>query len=212
MSLREATAENHKNAEKQPFVGIMFGGKLPDEVYAIYLWNLYLQYETLETFADENGVINTDELAELYRAPKIKEDFKELWHRPTNPPTLQVTLDFKKHLQEISKDPKALLAHCYTRHMGDLSGGQMLKVRVPGSARMYEFQNTDELKAKIREKLSDDLVDEVKIAYDFATKMFAEMLMYLPPELHKPADAPPVNKANSERPADGEVSWEEDEE
>ena len=75
MSLREATAENHKNAEKQPFVGIMFGGKLPDEVYAIYLWNLYLQYETLETFADENGVINTDELAELYRAPKIKEDF-----------------------------------------------------------------------------------------------------------------------------------------
>ena len=88
----------------------------------------------------------------------------------------------------------------------------MLKVRVPGSARMYEFENADELKAKIREKLSDDLVDEVKIAYDFATKMFAEMLLYLPPDLHKPASAPPVNKANSERPADGEISWEEDEE
>ena len=103
------------------------------------------------------------------------------------------------------------MAHCYTRHMGDLSGGQMLKARVPGSARMYDFDDTDTLKGKIREKLSDDLEDEVKIAYDFATKMFAEMLMYLPPELNKPSTPPPVNKVNSERIADGDVSWEEEE-
>ena len=61
--------------------------------------------------------------------------------------------------------------------MGDLSGGQMIAKRVPGSGRYYKFKQDDDfLKEHIRSKLNDNMADEAKVCFDFATKMFQQMM------------------------------------
>ena len=80
------------------------------------------------------------------------------------------------HIMSIQEDPDKLMAHIYVRHMGDLSGGQMISKKVPGSGTMYKFDDdVDILKEKIRAKLNDSMADEAKIAFDFATKLFQQM-------------------------------------
>ena len=68
------------------------------------------------------------------------------------------------------------MAHIYTRHMGDLSGGQMIRKKIPGKGKLYDFQDPDGLKKAIRERLNDDMADEAKICFEFATKLFQEMM------------------------------------
>ena len=80
------------------------------------------------------------------------------------------------HIMSIKDDPKKLMAHLYVRHMGDLAGGQMIAKRVPGSGKLYQFQDPEALKIAIRERLSDDMADEAIICFGFAEQMFKEMM------------------------------------
>ena len=57
MSLKELTQQHHKQAESQPFVGILFSNRCPHETYAVYLYQLYLIYETLEDIGMQGGVL-----------------------------------------------------------------------------------------------------------------------------------------------------------
>lgn len=83
-------------------------------------------------------------------------------------------------MKDIMDDPHKLMAHIYVRHMGDLSGGQMIKKKVPGSGRYYEFDgDIKELKEKIRSKCNDDMAEEAKLCFDFATDLFKEMMKYV---------------------------------
>jgi len=60
--------------------------------------------------------------------------------------------------------------------MADLSGGQMIRKRIPGKGRLYDFPKPiDEMKADVRKNLNDDMKDEAIIAFDFATKLFKEL-------------------------------------
>ena len=70
MSLKELTQQHHKQAENQPFVGILFSGRCPHETYATYLYQLYLIYQKLEEIGTQGGVLEGFE--DLLRAPKIK--------------------------------------------------------------------------------------------------------------------------------------------
>ena len=64
----------------------------------------------------------------------------------------------------------------YTRHMGDLSGGQMIRKKIPGSGTLYDFEDGPALKELIRERLDDSMADEAKICFDFATQTFQELM------------------------------------
>ncbi len=174
MSLREMTAEKHKAAERQEFVKELLGGNITEERYATFLYNLHPVYNVLEAFAMVNGLL--EDIPEVRRAPAIQEDYQELW-KDTKPPKLCPTVP--KYMQyikdELSKDPDRLMAHLYVRHMGDLAGGQMIAKRVPGSGKMYQFENVDELKNKIRAKLKDSMGEEANVAFDFAIDIMKDM-------------------------------------
>jgi heme oxygenase len=60
--------------------------------------------------------------------------------------------------------------------MGDLSGGQMIKKKVPGSGTMFDFADKDTAKEIIRSRINDSMADEAKICFDFATSLFKEMI------------------------------------
>ena len=176
MSLRELTKDAHTNAERQEFVKILFSGKINPKLYATFLKNQHPCYELLEVCAMSLQILHG--LPDVRRAPAILADFMELRDdEKDGDPTILPTVDkYLKHILSIKDDPKKLMAHIYVRHMGDLAGGQMIAAKVPGSGRMYKFENPEVLKMAIRERISDDMADEAKVCFEFATQMFKEML------------------------------------
>lgn len=174
MSLREMTAEKHKAAERQEFVKELLGGSITEERYATFLYNLHPIYNVLEAFAMVNGLLG--DIPEVRRAPAIQEDYQELWKGSTPPKLCPTVPKYMQYIKdELSNDPDRLMAHLYVRHMGDLAGGQMIAKRVPGSGKMYQFENVDELKNKIRAKLKDTMGDEANVAFDFAIDIMKDM-------------------------------------
>ena len=179
MSLKDLTHEQHRRAETRPFVKVLFSGHVDPKLYATYLKNQHLQYEILEVCAMQHGLFNG--LPEIRRAPSINADFIELWgDDKTQPKLCPVVDEYIKYILSIKDDPKKLLAHIYVRHMGDLSGGQMIAKRVPGSGKYYQFgDNPEAIKEAIRAKLDDSLADEAKVCFDFATKFFEQMMDFV---------------------------------
>ena len=177
MSLKELTYEHHRNAERQEFVKILMSGSIDPKVYATFLYNQYINYNILEAIAMSQGVLNG--LPDIRRAPKILADYTELWgdeNLVTPPKTMPSGKEYADHIMSIATDSDKLMAHIYTRHMGDLSGGQMIAKRVPGQGRMYKFdRDYDELKELVRARLNDSMADEAKLCFDFATKMFQQL-------------------------------------
>ena len=178
-NLKELTWEHHKNAERQAFVKEMFAKEpqISKERYATYLFNQHPQYDLLEAMAMIHGIF--DGAPALRRAPSIMLDFEELWEGgDKNRPLLcPVVGEYIEHLKSIKDDRDKLMAHVYVRHMGDLSGGQMIASRVPGRGRFYKFkQDHDFLKQHIRSQLDDSMADEAKIVFEFATKLFQQMM------------------------------------
>ena len=179
MSLKELTKSVHRDAERQDFVSVLMSGEIDPELYATFLANQHPMYDVLEALAMAKGLLNG--LPDIRRAPAIQEDFKELWTSSDPAPQLEVTKKYVDYLREIADDETRLFAHVYTRHMGDLSGGRMISKKVPGEGRLYQFKEPDTLKAKIRERLTDDMAEESKVCFEFATQTFREMLPYVKP-------------------------------
>jgi heme oxygenase len=176
MSLKELTHEQHRRAETRPFVKVLFKGDVHPKLYATYLKNQHLAYEVLEVCAMPHGLLSN--FPEIRRAPAILEDFLELWGDDTaHPKIMPVTGEYIKYILSIKDDPTKLMAHIYVRHMGDLSGGQMIAKRVPGSGKYYQFgDNPETIKEAIRAKLDDSLADEAKVCFDFAAKLFEQLM------------------------------------
>ena len=170
-NLKELTWEEHKNAERQAFVKELMGG-ISKARYADFLHALHPQYHLLESFAKLHNLLDVE------IAPNIYADFHELCeqledYKPTEYPVVKEYMD---HIMSIKDDPHKLMAHIYVRHMGDLSGGQMIAKRVPGSTKFYQFdEDVDVLKDKIRTRLDDSMAEEAKICFNFATELFKQM-------------------------------------
>jgi heme oxygenase len=175
MSLRDLTHDAHKNAETQPFVKVLFSGKINPKLYATFLKNQHPCYEILEVCAMPHQLLHG--LPDIRRAPAILADFQELWTEADGDPQMLPTTDnYIKYILSIKDQPERLMAHIYVRHMGDLAGGQMIAKRVPGSGRMYQFEDADVLKTAIRERINDNMAEEAKVCFQFAADMFKDMM------------------------------------
>jgi len=107
----------------------------------------------------------------------IEEDFRELWEHDNEPLMVQSTIDYLQHMRDIMHDRDAIMAHVYVLYMGDMSGGQMIKKKIPGEGRMYDFEgDIPAIKDKIRELTTDDMADEAKWVFDSATQLFQELM------------------------------------
>ena len=176
MSLKDLTWEHHKNAERQEFVKVLMGGNISPETYATFLYNQHPCYNLLEVIAMTHGLF--DDIPEVRRAPRIFADYEELWEDKETPPTLlNVTKEYTDHIMSIKDNKEKIMAHLYVRHMGDLSGGQMIKKRIPGTGHMYNFStDTTELKEAIRSKINDEMADEARFCFETATNLFKELM------------------------------------
>ncbi len=172
MSLKEITKDLHTEAEKTLFAKKLIKGDLTQEEYANYLWQMVLVYNGIEVAANSQGMLKN--LPDIERAHKIYQDCIELvgpYHQLKWNPT---TIEYYQYLLQLNYNPEKrhlIKAHMYCRHMGDLFGGQMIKGRVPGSGKFYEFKDPEALKMAIRAELTDDLGEEARVAFQWAIKL-----------------------------------------
>lgn len=179
MNLKELTWENHKKAERKKFAGILMSGQIEPSLYYKYLYNQVFIYALLENALQTLGF--PEELSGVYRAMKIRDDINELETEfgvsYNDGLIMPSTGKYLAHIEKLyeERDLDSLVAHMYVRHFGDMYGGAMIAKRIPGSGTMYEFENKEELKQKLRDMLDDEMADEANKCFEFAIKLFEEL-------------------------------------
>jgi heme oxygenase len=150
------------------------------------LSKLYFVYEAIENAMEKNKdheYIKPIYFPELNRTDSLKEDlifhYGEDWLE--NVTLSKATLDYVNRINAISKEkPELLVAHAYTRYLGDLSGGQILKkiaqrsMGLEGSKGLafYEFKEvSDEAQFKLNYKAA---LDSLPIKENEASQIIAE--------------------------------------
>ena len=181
--ITELTWEYHKNAERQAFVSQLLSGTIDEKLYATYLYNQLKCYSKLEQYCLESSLfIDTRNLP---RAEHIFYDYKSLWVDIGSPPIeTESTKAYVEHLDTIRGENEKLYAHVYVRHLGDLSGGQMIKRKTPGPNRYYIFKHNEakEYKRIVKERIESylnvyeiNVLPEAIFCFESATKLFKEM-------------------------------------
>lgn len=181
--LREGTKHSHTAAENTAYMKCFLKGIVEWEPFRKLLANLYLVYSALEEALQQYQdlpVVGSMYFPELNRAANLEKDlafyYGDNWREQITPlPAGQIYVD---RIREIANtEPTLLIAHAYTRYMGDLSGGQALKniirsaLNLPpdrGTA-LHEFEQipTVEAKRAFKEKYRQTLdslpIDEATI-------------------------------------------------
>ncbi|MGW4868111.1 biliverdin-producing heme oxygenase [Streptomyces chartreusis] len=197
--IRTASHEEHVQAETSTFMSDMLGGRLGVDAYARYTEQLWFVYEALEAGAER---LASDPVAgpfirpELFRLASLERDLAHLrgpeWRSLVS--ALPATRAYADRLRECAEDwPAGYIAHHYTRYLGDLSGGQIIRdkaektwgfTRKGDGVRFYVFEeisNPAAFKRSYRELLdgvrADDLekqriVAECKRAFELNTAVF----------------------------------------
>ncbi|MAU84609.1 biliverdin-producing heme oxygenase [Gordonia sp. Z-3] len=195
--LRSATAVAHDRAERAHFVDDLMSGRLDAAGYLRMAVQLYFIYRALESVGDE---LSGEEVAgavvdeRLRRLPRLTADLAALGVDPTTITPLPGVTAYVAAIERTRTDPVRFVAHHYTRYLGDLSGGQVIRSRMKlhygltdDALSFYVFDEIDKLKRykdTYRDTLDglplDDhqvriLLDEAVRAFEHNEQMFAEL-------------------------------------
>ncbi len=165
-SLKEATAQKHKEAETMPFNIRMFEGKLSEEEYLSHLNQQLAIFEAIEKIGlpDES----------LARVKAIQEDIDELKAKGcTSNKLVKSTQDYTNYLSLLN--PESVLPHVYLNYLAIMFGGQMMKSKVPSTGKMYDFKDPRRAIGVVRKLQKDEWADEVNRAYDYIIRIFDEL-------------------------------------
>ncbi|GAA3495861.1 biliverdin-producing heme oxygenase [Streptomyces prasinosporus] len=197
--IRTASHEQHVEAETSTFMSDLLGGRLGVDAYARYTEQLWFVYEALESGVRElapDPVAGPFVRPELFRLASLERDLAHLrgpgWRATLG--ALPATLAYAERVAACARDwPAGYVAHHYTRYLGDLSGGQVIRdkaertwgfARKGDGVRFYVFEeipNPAAFKRGYRELLDavpvDDLekqrvVAECKRAFALNTDVF----------------------------------------
>jgi heme oxygenase len=200
-ALRERTWSGHGESEGATFMSDLMTGKGTREDYIALVAQHYFVYEALEgaatAFADD-PVAAPFLSDQLTRLPALESDLAFLlgdgWRDAIAP--LATTARYVRRIREIAADGWAggFVAHHYTRYLGDLSGGQVIRRMMQ---RRYGFETNGvgfylfdqiaspkEFKETYRDQLDavawDDaererVIAEVLAAYRLNTELFDDL-------------------------------------
>ncbi len=181
--LREGTQKSHTAAENTAYMKCFLKGIVEREPFRKLLANLYWVYSVMEEAMrqhQDDPVVGPMYFPELNRTANLEKDlafyYGENWREQIIP--LNAGQIYVNRLQQLADtDPALLIAHAYTRYMGDLSGGQSLKKIIRSALDLPENQGTSlhefeaiptvEARRAFKEKYRDALnslpVDEATI-------------------------------------------------
>lgn len=131
--IRDASRQQHTEAENSRFMSDLLGGRLGVTAYARLTEQLWYVYRALEDAADTlagDPVAGPFLRPELRRVPSLERDLEHLlgdgWRQRASP--LPATARYAARITRAAEEwPAGYVAHHYTRYLGDLSGGQVIR-------------------------------------------------------------------------------------
>jgi heme oxygenase len=201
MKLRVGTQQAHTDSENLGFMKCFVKGVVDRDCFIQLLRNFYFVYSELETAIEkhkQHPVINLIYFPELNRQSSLEQDmlfyYGNQWQKRITPsPAAQAYI---ARIQQISThEPALLLAHSYTRYLGDLSGGQMLQKIAQSALKLsghegtsfYNFQQIPDKQAfkgkyrqaldklSIDDKTTDKIVAEANHAFKLNMQILKEL-------------------------------------
>jgi heme oxygenase len=199
--LREGTKKSHTMAENVGFVKCFLKGVVEKNSYRTLVANLYFVYSAMEEEMEklrDHEIVSKIYFPQLHRKQSLEKDlyfyYGTNWRNEVAPS--QAAQAYVARIREIAAtQPELLAAHSYTRYLGDLSGGQILKniaqramnLGENGGTAFYEFETIPDEKAfkneyrqalnelPIDQATADVIVEEANAAFGMNMKMFMEL-------------------------------------
>ncbi|XP_028257128.1 heme oxygenase 2a [Parambassis ranga] len=201
--LAEGTKESHDRAENCAFVKDFLRGRIKRELFKRGTAALYFVYSAMEEEIEKNKdhphIAPIYFPVELHRREALARDL-EYFYGEDWESQVSVSAGTKPYVDCIhkvgEKDPVLLVAHSYTRYMGDLSGGQILKkvaqraLKLPSTGEglnFYQFEGIHShkgFKQLYRSRMNEleldtetkqRIVDESNRAFGFNMMVFSEL-------------------------------------
>lgn len=200
--LRDATRTAHQDAEAAAFAQALLDGRVPRAGYTALVAQHWFIYSALEEAA---AAMRNDPVAggfvddRLARVPALADDLAYLlgpdWRDQIAP--TPATQAYRERLREVAyRSPTGFIAHHYTRYLGDLSGGQVIRsvaektwgfapkgdgvrfyvfagIANPAAFKREYRTRLDALPAGHRERLR--IVEECKRAFTLNSGVFADL-------------------------------------
>ena len=172
LQLKTETKKYHTAAENTKFVNSFLRGVVSEESYKQLVANFYFIYRAMEEEVDklkDHPVVGKIHFKVLNRLIALERDVRyyygPIWRHHIKP--TEQCQRYVDRIREVAEDdPELLVGHHYTRYMGDLSGGQILKgiaeksldLRKGEGLHFYEFEdipNKKEFKDQYRTVLNN---------------------------------------------------------
>ena len=192
-AMRAGSRDEHEAAEQSPFIDELLSGNLAKCAYVDYLLRLRVVYAALESAvrSDRDDPL----VAAVYdpileRLPAIDADLGHWAPGPLPDFNSSAAAAYRSRLECVRGG--SLLAHHYTRYLGDLSGGRLIRRALdrvynldgvglafydfPMHAKRYKDSyraNLDDLSLRTEEV--EQVVNEVKLAFRLNQAMFDEL-------------------------------------
>tara|TARA_B100000579_G_C22679044_1_gene779392 strand:+ start:143 stop:820 length:678 start_codon:yes stop_codon:yes gene_type:complete len=201
LQLKTETKKSHSAAENTKFVGAFLRGVVSKESYKQLVANFYFIYSAMEEEMErlkDHPVVGKMYFEVLNRTNDLERDLR-YYYGPMWRSLIKPTEQCQRYVNRISEvaedDPELLVGHLYTRYMGDLSGGQILKgiaekamvLREGEGLHFYDFKDISDKKGfKTRYRSSLDslpinqseanaIINEANYAFRLNMYMFDEL-------------------------------------
>lgn len=199
--LREGTKKSHTMAENVGFIKCFLKGTVEKTSYRKLAGNLYFVYSAMEEEMERHrnhAILSKLYFPELNRKQSLEQDlyyyYGANWKEDVQPS--EAAKAYVARIRDVSNtQPELLIAHLYTRYLGDLSGGQILKgiaqkamnLQDGQGTQFYEFNDISDEKAfktnyrqqmdsvDIDQDMATRIVNEANDAFGMNMKMFNEL-------------------------------------
>ena len=198
--LKEGTKKSHTMAENMGFIKCFLKGVVEKNSYRKLAANFYFIYGAMEEEMEklkDHPIVGKIYFPELNREESLAKDL-EFYYGANWKDEIKLTPQAEAYVERIhyiaNNCPELFAAHSYTRYLGDLSGGQILKniaqkamnLDTDGTA-FYEFEHISDEKAfktmyrsalndlPVDQETADKIVDEANDAFGMNMKLFQEL-------------------------------------
>lgn len=186
--LAAGTREIHEIAENTQFVKDFLRGNICKDIFKMGVVALYYTYSALEEEIESNkdhpSLAPLYFPAELHRQDALARDL-EYFYGPEWKSQISCSEATKHYVDRIHQvgleDPVLLVSHAYTRYMGDLSGGQILKkvaqraLKLPPTGEGLEFYHFESIHSpKAFKQLYRSRMNELELDMETKKRLVAE--------------------------------------
>ena len=196
--LKIGTKKSHSAAENTSFVASFLRGVVSKESYKKLVSDLYFVYSAMEEEVEklkDHPIIGQLQLSDLNRVNALEQDLRfyygPIWRSLVTPS--EACNQYVNRIREVAKnEPELLVGHHYTRYLGDLSGGQILKGIAEKALalgdgqglKFYDFEKIEDTKAykagyrgildglPITEHQENAIIEEANYAFRLNMYMF----------------------------------------